>query len=52
VGVVLLIFLGGGVGSSDGTGGAILFVVPAVGAVVGFLLGLAIPLLRHARRIR
>jgi hypothetical protein len=31
---------------------AILVVVPAFGAVVGFLLGFAIPLLRHAWRIR
>ncbi len=51
VGAVLLILLGGG-GSSDGSGLAGIFIVPAFGAAVGFLLGLAIPLLRHAWRIR
>jgi hypothetical protein len=44
----LLLLMTGGSGSSDGTGGAILVALPVVGGVVGFLLGLAVPLLQRA----
>jgi hypothetical protein len=44
----LLVIVTGAGGSSDGTGGAILVVLPVLGAVLGLLLGLAIPLLQRA----
>ncbi len=50
-GVVLLMLSAGAGGSSDGSGGAIIVLVPTFGAVVGFLLGFAIPPLRLAWRI-
>jgi hypothetical protein len=51
VGVLLLIVTGGG-GSSDGSSYAGVFLILAFLAVVGFLLGLAIPLLWHRRKLR
>jgi len=50
--VVLMLSGAAGVGSSDGTGGAALVFIPALGAVVGFGVGFAVPLLRHAWKVR
>ncbi len=44
----LLLLVTGGSGSSDGTGGAILALLPVLGAMLGFVLGLAIPLLQRS----
>ena len=44
----ILVIWTGGPGSSDGTGGMILVAIAVLGAVLGFLLGLAIPLLQSA----
>ena len=35
-------------GSSDGSGAVAILIIPLLGAVTGWLLGFAIPLLRHA----
>ena len=40
---VLWLIVGGGAGSSDGSGAAAILLLPVFGAVVGFLLGLGIP---------
>jgi hypothetical protein len=45
----LLMLVTEGPRSSDGTGGALLVALPVVGGLLGFLLGLAIPLLQRAR---
>jgi MFS family permease len=49
---VLLLLLNGGVGSSDGSSLVGFFLIVAFFAVVGFLLGLAIPLVWHRRKLR
>jgi hypothetical protein len=52
IGFVLLLLASGGGGSTDGSAWYGVWIVPAFGAAVGFLLGFAFPIFRHAWRIR
>jgi hypothetical protein len=52
-GVLILIVVSAmGGGGSYGSGLPVILFIPLVGAVAGFLVGLAIPLLRHVRKLR